>query len=143
MTATRDQLVGTWKLVNWETRYDNGSVIYPMGEDAIGFLVYAADGHMAATLSRHDRAPFTSGEMLTADADEKLLGWDTYFSYVGRFEIDDGKITHHIEASQYPNWIGEAQVRFMSLDGDRLELATPPQDSRRGRQTSHLTWRRA
>ena len=143
MTVARDQLIGTWRLVSWETRYDDGNFIYPMGEDAMGFLVYAADGYMAATLSRRDRAHFTSGEMLTADVAEKSRGWNSYFSYVGRYEIAAGKITHHIEASQYPNWVGDAQVRFMHFDGDRLELTTPPQDSRRGRQTSHLIWRRA
>ena len=143
MTTSRDELIGTWKLERWETRYDDGRLIHPMGDDAVGFLVYAADGYMAATLSRRDRPGFTSGEMLSADEAEKARAWDSYFSYVGRYEVGDGKVTHHIEASQYPNWVGDAQVRLMRLDGDRLELSTPPQNSRRGRQTSHLIWRRA
>ena len=143
MTATRDQLVGTWRLVSCETRYQDGSVIHPMGDDAVGFLVYAADGYMAATLSRSNRPAFTTGEMMTADVQEKARGWDSYFSYVGRYEIGDGQITHHIEVSQYPNWIGGAQLRFMILDSDHLELSTPSQTSRRGRQASYLTWRRA
>ena len=99
MTATRDQLVGTWRLVSWETRYQDGSVIHPMGDAADGFLVYAADGYMAATLSRSNRPAFTTGEMMTADVQEKARGWDSYFSYVGRYEIGDGQITHHIEVS--------------------------------------------
>ena len=142
MADIPDRLIGTWRLESWETRYEDGRVTYPMGEDAVGFLVYAADGYMAATLSRRDRPAFTTGEMMSADDEEKARGWDSYFSYVGRYEIGDGCITHHVEASQYPNWIGDEQLRLMSMKDGRLELSVPPQNSRRGVQTSHLIWRR-
>ena len=143
MMEVRNRLLGTWHLARWESRYDDGRVIFPMGEDAIGFLIYAADGYMAATLSRRDRAPFVTGEMLSAEIAEKARGWDSYFSYVGRYEVGEGKVTHYVEASQFPNWVGDAQLRLMNLDGERLELATEPQKSRRGTQTSHLMWQRA
>lgn len=142
MSVAAGDLVGTWLLVSWETRYEDGRRIYPMGEDALGFLVYSDDGYIAATLSRRNRSPFRTGEMLTADVAEKAQGWDSYFSYVGRYSVADGKVTHHIEASQYPNWAGDDQVRVVALDDNRLVLATPTQTARRGRQTSHLIWSR-
>ncbi len=43
-------LVGTWKLLSYEVRYSDGSVSYPWGPDAQGFLIYSADGYMMATL---------------------------------------------------------------------------------------------
>jgi len=143
VNASAATLVGTWLLESWETRYEDGRLIYPMGEDALGFLVYSADGYMAATLSFRDRLPFRTGEMLTADVAEKVQGWDSYFSYVGRYSVAGGRVTHHIEASQYPNWVGNDQVRVMTLDDNRLELATLTQTTRRGRQTSHLIWSRS
>ncbi len=142
MTVAAADLVGTWFLESWETRYEDGCLIYPMGENALGFLIYSADGYIAATLSRRERSPFHTGEMLTADVEEKVQGWDSYFSYVGRYSIAGDRVTHHIEAAQYPNWVGDDQVRIVALDDNRLELATPMQVARRGRQTSHLIWSR-
>lgn len=34
-------LVGTWRLVSWENRsVVDGEVIYPLGEDAVGYIMY-------------------------------------------------------------------------------------------------------
>ena len=70
MTATRDQLVGTWRLVSWETRYEDGSVIHPMGDDAVGFLVYAADGY----IGRHTVAKQSSGVYDGRNDDRRCSG---------------------------------------------------------------------
>lgn len=138
-----DQLVGTWKLERWRTTYDSGREIFPMGEDAQGWLLYTPDGHMAAFLSRAGRPAFESGEMLSAEDAEKVRAWDSFFSYCGRYEVRGDEVVHHIDASLYPNWIGDAQARTMRLEGDRLTLTTPPQKTRRGLQTSEVVWRRA
>ena len=138
-----EQLVGTWRLENWETRYDTGRVIHPMGEDAQGLLVYAPDGYMSVVLFRNGRAPFTTGEMLSADADEKIAGWDSYYSYCGPFELKGDCVIHHIEACLYPNWIGTTQERQAVIDGGNLILKTDPPKTRRGVQTSAVTWSRA
>lgn len=138
-----DQLVGTWKLERMRTTYDSGREIYPFGEDAQGWLLYTSDGYMAAFLSRANRPVFETGEMLSADDAEKVRAWDSFFSYCGRYEVRGDEVVHHIEASIYPNWIGDAQARTMRLKGDRLILTTPPQKARRGVQTSEVVWRRA
>lgn len=138
-----DQLVGTWTLERMRTTYDSGRKIYPLGEDAQGWLLYTSDGYMAAFLSRAGRPAFESGEMLSADDAEKVRAWDSFFSYCGRYEVRGDDVVHHVEASLYPNWVGDAQVRTMHLEGDRLTLTTPPQKTRRGVQTSEVVWRRA
>ena len=138
-----DQFVGAWTLERWRTIYDSGREIFPMGEDARGWLLYTADGYMAAFLSRADRPAFETGEMLSADDAEKVRAWGSFFSYCGRYEIRGADVVHHIEGSVYPNWVGDAQARTMHLEGDRLTLTTPPQKTRRGIQTSEVAWRRA
>ncbi len=138
-----DQLVGTWTLERMRTTYDSGREIYPLGEDAQGWLLYTPDGYMAAFLSRANRPAFETGEMLSADDAEKIRAWDSFFSYCGRYEVRGNEVVHHVESSIYPNWIGDAQARTMRLEGDRLILTTPPQKTRRGVQTSEVVWRRA
>jgi hypothetical protein len=141
MTTAAD-LVGSWRLERWQTRYDDGRVIHPMGADAQGLLIYAADGYMAAVLYRNARPPFTTGEALTAGIEEKIGGWDSYFSYAGRYDVVGDTVRHHVEASQYPNWVGTTQIRVIACRGDQLSLTTLPQTTRRGVQTSELRWRR-
>jgi hypothetical protein len=35
-------------------------------------------------------------------------------------------VIHHIEVCSYPNWIGNAQVRFAKREGNLLVLSTKP-----------------
>jgi hypothetical protein len=38
-------LIGTWRLLSWETRsLVDGRVSYPLGEDAVGYIMYGQDG---------------------------------------------------------------------------------------------------
>jgi hypothetical protein len=140
--ATVEQLLGTWELVRWETAYDDGRTIYPMGEDAKGYILYTADGYMTAALFRGDRPDFVTGEALTADGAEKIAGWDSYYSYGGPYRLDGDRVIHTVVHSIYPNWLGGTQVREISFEGEHLILTTPPQKTRRGTQNSRVIWRR-
>ena len=57
----RDALVGAWRLVSWENQAADGQVTHPMGTDAIGYVLYAADGRFSITISRRGRAGFAAG----------------------------------------------------------------------------------
>jgi hypothetical protein len=59
----RDALVGAWRLVSWENRAADGQVTYPMGSDALGCLLYTADGHFSVTISRPGRPGFAAGDL--------------------------------------------------------------------------------
>jgi len=137
-----EQLLGTWELVRWETSYDDGRTIYPMGEDAKGFIIYTTDGYMSAALFRGNRPNFETGEALTASDAEKVAGWDSYYSYGGPFEIDGDRVIHTVAHTIYPNWLGGTQVREISFEGEHMILTTPPQKTRRGTQNSRVIWRR-
>ncbi len=137
-----EQLLGTWELVRWETSYDDGRTIYPMGEDAKGFIMYTTDGYMSAALFRGNRPNFETGEALTASDAEKVAGWDSYYSYGGPFELDGDRVIHTVAHTIYPNWLGGTQVREISFEGAHLILTTPPQKTRRGTQNSRVIWRR-
>jgi Lipocalin-like domain len=48
-------IVGTWRLVSWENRATDGEISYPMGLDALGYLIYTAEGRFSVTISRGSR----------------------------------------------------------------------------------------
>jgi hypothetical protein len=65
-----------------------------------------------------------------------------YFAYCGAYELREGAVVHHIEASLLPDWIGEAQVRFVAREGDALVLTTPALPIGGGQRAARLVWRR-
>jgi hypothetical protein len=73
-------------------------------------------------------AATSSGRPMRRTMEERSEAISTYLSYSGPFEVlpDQDTVFHHIEVCSYPNWIGNAQVRFAKLEGDVLTLSTKP-----------------
>ena len=136
----KSDLIGSWSLVGWKTVYDDGRTIFPMGEDAKGFLVYSSDGFMSASLFTSNRPHFISGEMLTADENEKVKAWDSYFSYSGKFILEGDMVHHYVLSSMYPNWVGDKQSRIAAIVDEKLILETLPQKTKKGTQKSIVEW---
>jgi hypothetical protein len=66
-----DALVGAWRLVSWETRATDGESPNPMGTDALGYVLYTADGRFSVTISRRGRPGFTAGDLLGGTTQEQ------------------------------------------------------------------------
>lgn len=136
-------LVGTWKLVSFEVRSDDGGVSYPFGPDAGGQLIYSADGYMSWVVTRPNRPSFASDDLRGGTTDEKAAAMDTYLSYGGRYEIRDDRVIHHVAFSLFPNWVGGTQERLFAFEGEHLLLSAPPVVSRGKTKTVVITWKRA
>ncbi|MDN2708422.1 lipocalin-like domain-containing protein [Janthinobacterium sp. SUN118] len=143
----REQLIGTWQLQSYtETAVGESHASYPMGEDAQGTILYAPDGYMAAQLMRRGRKPFPGGDLYQASADEFRDAASAYLSYSGPYHVDEqqGLLSHYVELSLFPNWIGQVQQRVARLDGDILHLSTYKPMLAHGREViAHLRWKRA
>ena len=138
-----NSFIGAWRLESFEFRSANGQVSYPYGQDVHGYIMYAQDGYMSVAFMRAGRPHFNSEDFLTGSIEEKVLAFDTYFSYCGKYELRGDKVIHHIEVSLFPNWTGKDQERFYRFDGDRLILSTPPLLAQGIEQTGHLIWKRS
>jgi hypothetical protein len=126
VTMTKNRLVGTWRLVSYEIRGPDGQILYPFGENPVGYLMYGEDGYMHAALMKANR-PRMSVEMLVLGTTEEKAWAAVYFeSYCGRYEIKGDKVFHHVEVSLNPNWPGEVLERGMQLKDDTLVLTTLP-----------------
>lgn len=132
--------LGTWKLVSVETRKEDGEV-HRRGE-RVGYLLYNDEGYMSVAFMKRDRPKFASGDIRGGTAEEKAAAVEGYVSYCGRYEVMEDKVTHHIEVSLFPNWVGVRQERMYELDGDRLTLSTPLMLVGGRRLSTHLIWER-
>ncbi len=135
-------LVGTWRLVTWEARSADDEVSYPFGRDAIGYIIYSADGYMSVVIMRANRPIFATGDLLAGSIEERAEAAAGYISYVGRYEMREGMVIHYVEASLFPNWIGSIQERFCEFVGNRLSLSTAPILSGGIERRQYLLWER-
>lgn len=142
---TKERFVGTWKLVLWESQRSNGEVIEPrMGRDTVGWIMYDTTGHMCVEIMRGDRPKFSSNDIGGGTPEEKKSAYEGYIAYCGTYKVneEEGTVTHHVELSLFPNWIGTDQKRFFELSGDRLTLRTPPLLVAGDQVISRLVWER-
>jgi len=105
------RLPGRWRLVSYEARSAQGAVRHPMGPDASGVLQYTSDRKVSVHIMTR--------------------GGDRYFAYYGDYEVDEarGAVTHLIELSSDPGFVGARNLRFAALEGEgagaRLTLSGP------------------
>jgi hypothetical protein len=124
--AAHGALVGGWRLVSWENRAADGQLTYPMGADALGYVLYTADGRFSITISRRGRAGFTAGDLLSGATEEKAQAMESFVAYAGRYSFHGDRVIRHVELSLFPNWVGSDQQRWVELAGDRLTLSASP-----------------
>jgi len=108
-------------------------------------IMYDTNGHMSAQIMRPDRPAFASGDQLEGTPMEIKSAFEGFVAYYGVYEVnqEDGAVTHHVEGSLFPNWVGSAQRRFFEFSGNRLTLSTPPILAGGQQVTGVLTWERA
>ncbi len=136
---TIEKFVGTWKLLSFETRFEDGRVEYPMGKDALGRIIYTAEGYMSGHLMRkRDAGEFDSNN----EQFEVLTKFTDHLSYTGRFEVRENTVIHFVDICVFPNWVGSEQVRFFKFEGDTVTLSTEPFKFNGELQSAHLVWER-
>lgn len=115
-----------------------------MGNAPSGLLIYSGDGAMIGILGSGDRPRFVADDVTGGTDEERALAFATFIAYGGRFEIEGDVISHHVDTSLFPNWIGTVQRRRWELDEtDRLTLTSPPVTLGGATRIQRLTWERA
>jgi hypothetical protein len=137
--------LGTWKLVSAEYRRKSGEVIEIYGANPMGQLTYDAHGNMSIQIMRQGRPKFAVADRLGGTPDEKKAALEGYLAYFGTFTINKEKqsVTHHIEGSLLPNWVGVDQERFFEVTGDQLTLRTPSLMIGGDDAVGQLVWKRS
>lgn len=141
----KEQFIGTWRLVSNEFRRTDGEVSYPLGKNAVGLIMYDDSGHMSVHLMRPDRPKFASSDHLKGMPEEIKAAFEGYIAYFGTYKINEaeGTVTHHVEGSVLPNWVGVPLKRFYKFSDNRLTLSTPPMTMGGHKVTGLLIWERA
>jgi hypothetical protein len=139
--SLKDQLVGTWTLVSFDSFDTSGAKVPNMeGSDLKGLLILTADGHISNQLITQYPTIASKDRMKTTPAEDKAVAHGV-LSYFGTYTISepDKTITINFERSSFPNQVGSNVKRVATVTGDELKIDNP------GRQAGGRTvtvWRR-
>ena len=78
----------------------------------------------------------------TGTQEEMAAAAQGYLAYAGPYEVDEVNkvVTHHMTVSMNPTWLGDSEPRYVNLDGDILEIASPPIIEDGKEQNTKLIW---
>ncbi len=145
--VTIEKLTGSWSLESYtETDVDTGEVVYPMGENPKGLILYTTDGYMSAQLGNSGRDRFESDDTYGGSASEYSTAGRSYIAYSGPFHFNESTqlLEHEMFVSFFPNWQGQRQVRVASIEGGKLHLGPDRPMVFNGKlKTASLVWKRA
>jgi hypothetical protein len=101
----RPALVGIWKLLSYETEFQDGSPKRAMfGEHPTGYIIFTGEGRLMAVIEAEGRkAP-------SNDVDRAAL-LKTLIAYSGKYRIDGQRWITSIDTAWNPAWDGTDQVR--------------------------------
>jgi hypothetical protein len=132
-------------LVSYEVRDGAGARVgYPLGDDAVGYLVYTVDGLMSVQIMRLGRPGYLAGGLGDGTEAESAEAARGYVAYAGPYHVErDSVVVHEPEVSLFPNWVDAPAAREVVLVEPRLELTNPETLPYGGRElTAVLLWER-
>lgn len=127
---SKDLLVGTWKLLSFEVKLKDGEIIYPLGKEAVGYLIYSMDDYMSVALMSANRPECSTNNFIGVTTDEvttneKLEIASNYIGYLGRYEVVNDMVNYYLEVSPFPNFTNVKLARKYELKDNQLILASP------------------
>jgi hypothetical protein len=139
--APREGVVGAWSLVSFDTDEGHGPSQPRFGQDPVGYLLYTADGHMAAVLAGTHRPELKSPSGSWSTEEQRPQALANFLAYAGRYDIRGDRVFHHVEVSVFTNLMGTTLERRFKIEGDMLTIRTVPPEI--WGSSNVLVWKRA
>jgi hypothetical protein len=125
----KDRLIGTWKIISWESLRPDGQVLNIwMGLHPTGLLIYQPNGYFALQFMADPRPTFAQNPATTAPPyDEFRNAFFGYYAYWGTYTVNANGtgVVHNVQGSQRPPAVGQKFQRSVSIDGTKLVITTP------------------
>ena len=130
------QLVGTWRLVQFEDKENAdairdaaGRTVYKYGDMPLGLFIYTAEGYVSIQIAnpanpkcvlKIDERDAVNLPVCTAAQREARA----FTAYWGTYTVDmaAGVVVHHVKSDSGNGYAGTEQRRPFRLDGDRLVI---------------------
>lgn len=124
--ASREGVVGVWSLVSFDIDEGRNSSKPRFGPNPVGYLLYTADGRMAAVLAGTHRPELKSPSGTSPTEEQRTQALTNFLSYAGRYDVRGDRVFHHVEVSIFTNLMGTTLERQFKIEGDALTIRTLP-----------------
>ncbi len=124
--ADDNALLGTWQLKSFVREVTGTGERYnQMGEHPYGYISYAADGRVLVFFVS-DEQPHPRAEPTD---EERIRLHKAMLAYGGTYTLSPGRVVNHIDIEWDGRRLGTDQIRFYTIEGDRLVIRTEPNKS--------------
>jgi hypothetical protein len=118
-----EDISGTYKLILEQRKIVDTGEIVPV-PSPLGYINYGKDGRLVVLIVRHPRP---KPEALDKITDQQRIDlFRTMTAYGGTYTFDGKTVEHSIDIAWNEVWAGTKQVRYVTREGDRITLTTPP-----------------
>jgi hypothetical protein len=116
--SERPALVGVWKLLSYQTEFQDGSPKRAMfGERPTGYIIFTSEGRLMAVIEAEGRkAP-------SSESDRAAL-LKTLIAYSGKYRVEGDQWITSVDTAWNPAWDGTDQVRTFRIVGNRLMVTS-------------------
>lgn len=135
--ASAQGLVGTYKLISFTSKFDDGTSYDFLGSQPVGYTVITPKMFTSILVS-NGRTPGTA-------PDARLALYNTLIAYSGPYTIEGSKLITNVEVSWNQAWTGTKQGRTWTVEGDKLTLVTdwaPSVKDPSRKASGHLVWQK-
>jgi hypothetical protein len=117
-----NDLIGTWRLVEFANLDSAGNWLYPFGKNPRGFVTYTRTNIFNINMSSENPLAITESESKTKSILLDDFLWKYSFGYFGAYRVDfkSSVVTHEVKGGTMPWFIGTDQPRPFILKGDTL-----------------------
>ncbi|TRX48201.1 lipocalin-like domain-containing protein [Fulvivirga sp. M361] len=137
------EIVGTWKLLSWIYKDEEGNEVIYYDANPCGILMYDNEGYMNVQIHKPNRAIFSKNDHFDGLVEEIVPAYESYLAYYGKYRLEEPNImVHEVEGSMFPNWQNNTQRRYAEIKDDRLTLSTPPMSAKGQKLEFILEWER-
>lgn len=141
----KERLMGAWELVSFVARDSNGTTSYPLGEDAVGLIIYHQSGYFSVQLMPQNRPNFAINDQLRGEPEEVQKAFTSYSAYFGRYAVNEEEefVNHLPIGSMFPNYQGRVLQRKIDFRDEQLILNAPSLNVNGVEISAIVTWKRA
>jgi len=123
--TTKEQLVGTWKVLSLKAIAGN-NVSYPLGEKVAGYVTFTSDRNWVLLFDSTRKAPATAA---LTDAESAAM-MKSHGAWTGKYttaeQTADGiKLTARVDAASNEAINNTDRVYFMRVNGNKLTVTSP------------------
>lgn len=124
-TTTRDQLIGSWKVLSLKAIIGD-KVIYPLGEKVAGYVTITPTRFWLLFFDAMRKAPATP----TLTDAEAVAMMKTQVAWTGKYttaeQTPEGiRLTAHVDAASSQAILDTDRVYFIRVQGDKMTVKSP------------------